>query len=98
GAGAARLDRHPAVEIGGHPQGGGGEHRRLVAEVIVEDALAHRALRGDPLHGEARVAVAGQTADGGPHDLFAPQRPHPDLGGHVSLSPKVYIGWSTNYV
>ena len=85
------CDRHPAVEIGGHPQGGGGRASPLVAEVVVEDALAHPGLRGDPLHGEARVAVARETADGGAHDLVAPQRRPSRAWGSRRSSPELIL-------
>ncbi len=42
---AAGLRGYPAVEIGAHAQGGGGEDRALVREVVVEDALAQAGLR-----------------------------------------------------
>jgi len=57
--GPAGLRGHATIEVGGHPQGRRGQHRGLVAEVVVEDTRTHGSLRGDPLHGEARVPVAG---------------------------------------
>src|SRR6185436_3107001 len=82
-AGPARLGGHAAVEVHGHAPGGRGQHCGLVAEVVVEDPLAHRGLHRHPLHGEAGVAVAGQAPDGGADDLLAPYRSHAEPGGHA---------------
>jgi hypothetical protein len=62
----------PAIEIGRDRLERGDEDRPFVGEVVVENALAQAGLARDLLHGEAGVAVAGETPDGRAHDLGAP--------------------------
>src|SRR5439155_2937762 len=73
----------PAVEVRHHHLERGHQDRSLVGEVIVEDPLAHARRAGHLLQREARVAVAGQTADRGAHDLLPPERGDANLGAHA---------------
>jgi len=85
-AGLARTPRlcrrDAAVEVRRHGGERGHEDRALVGEVVVEDPLAHAGRARHLLHREARVAVAGQAADRGAHDLFPAERGDADLGAH----------------
>ena len=80
---AARLGGgHAPVEVGRHGLERRDEDCPLVAEVVVEDPLAHAGLARHLLHGEARVAVAGEATDRGTHDLLTSKRADTDLGAH----------------
>src|SRR5439155_4312945 len=73
----------PAVEVRHHHLERANQDRSLVGEVVVEDPLADARLAGHLLQREARVAVAGQAADRGAHDLLPPERGDADLGAHA---------------
>src|SRR5262245_144375 len=73
----------PTIEIGRDRLECGDQDRALVGEVIVENALAQAGLPRDLLHGEAGVAVAGETSDGRAHDLGAPKRRDAASGAHA---------------